>query len=59
MKRGNTKPLEERLEPAAGWFADMTERFFGSRAFDRVCIASGLIGLGWFVAWVHFIGQQG
>lgn len=59
MKRGNTKPLEERLEPAAGRIADMTEGIFGSEAFDRVCIGAGLIGVGWLLAWVHFIGQQG
>ena len=53
------KTLEDRLEPAAGRCADLAERFFGSKAFDRVCIATGLIGLGWFVAWVHFIGQRG
>ncbi|HBJ88014.1 MAG TPA: hypothetical protein DDZ88_29990 [Verrucomicrobiales bacterium] len=53
------KTLEERLEPAAGRIADMTERFFGSTAFDRMCIATGIFALGWLVAWVHFIGQRG
>lgn len=53
------KTIEERFEPVADLVEEKTENIFGSKAFDRVCIASGLIGLGWFVAWLHFIGQRG
>lgn len=50
------KRITERI---ADLVNEKTEKIFGSKAFDRACIATGLVGLGWLVAWVHFIGQRG